>query len=409
MASWPLHDERLRAMYAGGRADTTARRFARLWAAVFRLGLMPRRWVTLEVAGRRSGRVTRFPLGMADWHGQWYLVPMLGGQCNWVRNVRAASGRVVLRRRRAVPCRLVEAPASERAAIIRRYLEKVPGARPHIPVDRHAPLADFEAIAPRYPVFRVVPDPACPSARASKRRTRAGATRSAPSRKRHWWRWILGGTVGAVAVVFLAAGIFVKLQPTAPALVLPTAHGSTTVGPLDGTWAAGSGSVAGFRVRETALGFSNDVVGRTNAVTGTIVIAGNRVTSATFRVSLTNIKVSGKTQPQFARSLGTRDHPAAAFTLAQPVTLGPAFSSGTVITVTATGYLAMNGISRLVTFTISGRRSGSAMQAAGSIPVTFSEWGIATPKGYGLLGSLANHGTAEFLLVLHREMPAHAG
>ena len=28
----------------------------------------------------------------------------------------------------------------------------------HIPVSRHAPAADFAAIAPRYPVFRVVRD-----------------------------------------------------------------------------------------------------------------------------------------------------------------------------------------------------------------------------------------------------------
>jgi len=160
VGSWPLSDERLRAMYAGGRGDATARRFARLWAAAFGLGLMPRRWVTLEVEGRRSGRLVRFPLGMADWQGQWYLVPMLGGRCNWVQNVRARDGRATIRRRRAVSCRLVEVPVSERPAIIRRYLEQVPGARPHIPVDRHAPLADFEAIASRYPVFRVEREPA---------------------------------------------------------------------------------------------------------------------------------------------------------------------------------------------------------------------------------------------------------
>jgi F420H(2)-dependent quinone reductase len=152
------YDDRLRAMYPGGRADKRARRFARLWAAVFGLGLAPKRWVTLEVAGRRSGRVTRFPLGMADWDGQWYLVPMLGEHCNWVQNVRAAGGRATLRRRRAVGCRLVEVPASARAPIIKRYLDKVPGARPHIPVDRHAAVADFEAISSRYPVFRVTPD-----------------------------------------------------------------------------------------------------------------------------------------------------------------------------------------------------------------------------------------------------------
>lgn len=151
-------DEGLRAMYAGGRANKTARRFARLWAAVFARGHLPERWVTLEVTGRHSGRPTRFPLGMADWQGGWYLVPMLGEECNWVRNVRAAGGRaVLLRRRRRLPCRLAEVPVSERPPIIKRYLEKVPGGRPHIPVDRRAPLAEFAAVAPRYPVFRVIP------------------------------------------------------------------------------------------------------------------------------------------------------------------------------------------------------------------------------------------------------------
>ena len=55
-----------------------------------------------------------------------------------------------------------------------------------------------------------------------------------------------------------------------------------------------------------------------------------------------------------------------------------------------------------MTVTISGRRNGSALQVAGSIPIAFSDWGITGPKGYGFFGSLANHGVAEFLLVLHR-------
>jgi F420H(2)-dependent quinone reductase len=157
MGTWPHSEERLRAMYAGGRGGQTAQRFSRLWATVFGLGLAPRRWVTLEVRGRRSGKIVRFPLGMADWDGQWYLVPMLGGQCNWVLNVRAAGGRAVLRHRRRVACRLAEVPVSQRAVLIRRYLQQVPGARPHIAVGLHAELAEFEAIAPLYPVFQVVP------------------------------------------------------------------------------------------------------------------------------------------------------------------------------------------------------------------------------------------------------------
>jgi len=147
-------DDELRAMYAGGRGNRTARRFARVWGLVLGLGLLPRRWVTLEVPGRRSHLITRFPLGMADWNGEWYLVSMLGDNCNWVKNVRAADGRVVLRHGVRRSYQLVEVPVSARAPVIKRYVEKVPGGRPHIPVDPGAPLAEFEAIADRYPVFK---------------------------------------------------------------------------------------------------------------------------------------------------------------------------------------------------------------------------------------------------------------
>ncbi|MGW4394188.1 nitroreductase/quinone reductase family protein [Amycolatopsis nivea] len=134
-------------MYPGGRANSAARRCARFWSVVFAAGLAPRRWVTLEVPGRRSGRTTRFPVGMADWHGSWYLVSMLGERCHWVRNVRAARGEAVLRRRRRIPCRLVEMPVSERGPVIERFLDVAPGARPHIPAGAYS--------AARIPVFAV--------------------------------------------------------------------------------------------------------------------------------------------------------------------------------------------------------------------------------------------------------------
>jgi hypothetical protein len=149
------YSERLRRMYPGGRADAVARRLSHLWAAVFGAGFSPRRWVSLEVAGRRSGKIRRFPVGMADYNGSWYLVSMLGERCNWVRNARAADGLVSIRHGRRRRCHLVEVPSQERGPIIKCYLNKVPGGRPHIPVDRSAPLSAFEAIADQYPVFRV--------------------------------------------------------------------------------------------------------------------------------------------------------------------------------------------------------------------------------------------------------------
>jgi len=51
--------------------------------------------------------------------------------------------------------RLDEVDAGARAPILRRYLAVAPGARPHIPVDRRAPLRDFERIAAQFAVFRV--------------------------------------------------------------------------------------------------------------------------------------------------------------------------------------------------------------------------------------------------------------
>src|ERR1017187_6382493 len=236
------------------------------------------------------------------------------------------------------------------------------------------------------------------------------------SRKRHWRRWILAGL--GVLCRTRSPGCWSVHQAPADPLSAGAAHGGGRgagpaparraagargpAGPLAGTWDVAAGSVAGFRVQETALGISNETVGRTHAVTGTIAVSGPNVTAAAFRIGLTAIKVGGKTQPQFATSLGTRQHPVATFTLTQPVTLGSAFASGATITATATGQLTMRGIAHLVTVTISGRRNGSALQVAGSIPIAFSDWGIPGPKGYGFFGSLANHGVAEFLLVLHR-------
>ena len=45
----------------------------------------------------------------------------------------------------------------DRMPEIKAFLRHAPGARPHIPVDKDAPLSEFENIASRYPVFKVEP------------------------------------------------------------------------------------------------------------------------------------------------------------------------------------------------------------------------------------------------------------
>ncbi|MEV6343215.1 nitroreductase/quinone reductase family protein [Actinoplanes sp. NPDC051851] len=145
-------------MYRDGRPNGLARVLNRVSAAQYSAGILsPGTWVTLEVVGRTSGRVVSCPLVVTVHEGERYLCSMLGGSANWVANVRAAHGDAVIRRGDREPVRLVEVPVEERAPILRRYLAVAPGARPHIPVNRHAPLADFAAIAAEYPVFRINP------------------------------------------------------------------------------------------------------------------------------------------------------------------------------------------------------------------------------------------------------------
>jgi deazaflavin-dependent oxidoreductase (nitroreductase family) len=122
---------------------------------VFWSGVASNYLVTLEVSGRKSGRTFSLPMVMAVVDGQRYLVSMLGDNVQWVQNVRAAVGRAVLRSGRREEIQLEEIASNQRAPILRAYLQRAPGARPHVPVNKDAALGEFEKIAATFPVFRV--------------------------------------------------------------------------------------------------------------------------------------------------------------------------------------------------------------------------------------------------------------
>lgn len=149
-----------RRLYAGGRPSSVARALNRVIARQHAIGLLTTRGsATLVVTGRRSGRPVALPVVVVAVAGSEYLVSMLGEQASWVHNVRAAGGRaLLLRKGQRKRVRLVEVPTEERAPILRRYLEVAPGARPHLPVSRRAPLTELARAAGDHPVFQVQPD-----------------------------------------------------------------------------------------------------------------------------------------------------------------------------------------------------------------------------------------------------------
>ena len=146
-------------LYRGQRPHWLARMLNRVWATVGSSGIISKALVTLEVTGRKSGRTISLPVVMVVVDGQRYLVSMLGNDGQWVRNVRAAGGRAVLRSGGREAIHLDEVPIDQRPPILQAYLQCAPGARPHVPVDKDGPLAAFAQIAAAFPVFRVVAHP----------------------------------------------------------------------------------------------------------------------------------------------------------------------------------------------------------------------------------------------------------
>jgi hypothetical protein len=142
-------------LYRDGRPHALAKGLNWAWAHLHSLGIFPNYLVTLEVVGRKSGKLISFPLVMVVIDGKRYLASMLGADANWVRNVAATGGRARLRHGATEEVLLVEVAACQRAPILKRYLQRAPGARPHLPVSKDAPLTEFEKIAAQYPVYHV--------------------------------------------------------------------------------------------------------------------------------------------------------------------------------------------------------------------------------------------------------------
>ncbi len=147
----------LRLFYRHWRPTRMGRLVSRAWACLSGLGLTPRVLLTLQVKGRRSGRLRNTVLVVARHDGRRYLVSMLGEGSDWVRNVRAARGEGFVKRGRSRPVKLTEVPVSERGAILKTYCDVATSGRHHFPVPHDAPVSEFDAVAERYPVFRIDP------------------------------------------------------------------------------------------------------------------------------------------------------------------------------------------------------------------------------------------------------------
>jgi hypothetical protein len=110
----------------------------------------------LSVPGRKSGQLRTTPVSPLMVEGDRYIIAGLE-DADWVKNARVAGWGILARGRDQERVNLVELPLRERGPVLREFPRKVPRG-----VQFFRQLygisgtpEEFEALAPRCPVFRV--------------------------------------------------------------------------------------------------------------------------------------------------------------------------------------------------------------------------------------------------------------
>jgi polyisoprenoid-binding protein YceI len=181
--------------------------------------------------------------------------------------------------------------------------------------------------------------------------------------------------------------------------------GAAPAGDLAGPWTIVSG-VAGYRVRETFLQQSadSDAVGRTESVTGTLTVDGERgalrLVSTQITVDMTSLRSDKDRRDGQLRGRGIQSDtfPTSTFDLATPVELPAGFGGGDV-TVALPGKLTIHGVTKDVTIAAQARlEADGTVVVAGSLPIVFADYGIEAPNVAGII-AVQDHGTMEFRVV----------
>ena len=131
--------------------------FNRVVGGLTRLGISVWGSRVLEVSGRKSGTPRRVPVNLLTLNGEHYLVSPRG-EGQWVRNVRAADGRLDLLLGRHREHWIAEELADDQKAdVLRAYLRrwKAEVGVFFDGVSADSPPEEIARIAPKHPAFRL--------------------------------------------------------------------------------------------------------------------------------------------------------------------------------------------------------------------------------------------------------------
>lgn len=218
---------------------------------------------------------------------------------------------------------------------------------------------------------------------------------------------VILGVTAAIAGPIIYRDVIVGEAEAAPSIAAsPDTQADASAGAaaedLSGEWSVGSGSYAGYRVDEVLNGTDVTVVGRTEQVTGTLQVDGLSLTAAEITVDVASIETDSGNRDDYFRDTAVRvdEHPTATFVLTDAVIADTEPVVGEVQTVQATGELTLAGVTQTVTVELQAVLNGDTGEVAGSIPVTFADFGVEAPN-LGFV-SVEPTGFVEFSLQLAR-------
>lgn len=190
-----------------------------------------------------------------------------------------------------------------------------------------------------------------------------------------------------------------------------TAAAGGTVTSLDGTWAIGASSVAGYRVREKLadLPAQSDAVGRTGSITGSIQVSHDNgqlavATGASFDVDVSTLKSDQSMRDNRIRTMGleTNKFPHASFKSTEAITLPASAESGQAAKTQVTGDLTIHGVTKRVTIPLDTQVTGNRIEVVGSLSFPFSDYGMTAPSLAGFV-TVTDTATLEFQLFFDKK------
>ena len=170
---------------------------------------------------------------------------------------------------------------------------------------------------------------------------------------------------------------------------------------FDGAWAPTTASEFGYRVDEILGGINVTAVGRSNEISGSLIIDGSTA-SVQATVEVANIESDDSRRDGAFRTtiMDAANFPTASFRTTEPIDFGSIPADGEQVTASAVGELTLKGVTLPVTVEVTAEATADSIGVLGNIPITFTDYGIDNPTNPAV--SLEDEGVVEFVLVFGR-------